>query len=291
MLSAAIIIASYGPDFERCQLLVESVDKFLKDEIPMYIIVPSKDVNLFEGLNKSGRVRVINENSLLPWWVIRLPFSKKWRLSLCTIPLRGWVIQQMCKLNISAFSNEDYYIILDSDNVFVRPWSVTDFVNQEQQVRLLSVPGRGRNIPSHYPWHRVSGKLLGLEQKDYFGCGYIGNIVTWRRDTLLKLQEHLKRKNFGGWQRAVAKNMTISEYILYGIYSEHVLKENSGHYGEAQNIVHEYWTEKNLSDDEINGFLAKMEPHHIAAMITAKAGISVERYEKIIRKLWETQEK
>ena len=38
---------SYAGDYERVKVLVESIHKFNKDNIPTFISVPSKDVVLF----------------------------------------------------------------------------------------------------------------------------------------------------------------------------------------------------------------------------------------------------
>ena len=60
-----IITCSYGPDFERCQRLCESVDCFVPERIPHTIIVPRRDLDTFASLHNSRRV-IRSVESVLP---------------------------------------------------------------------------------------------------------------------------------------------------------------------------------------------------------------------------------
>lgn len=283
-MSAALVTLSHEGDFERCKLLVESVHHCCKESIPHYLIVPRQDVPRFKSLNDIHPVTVIAEESLLPWYVLRTPFSKKWRLNLLGFPTRGWIVQQLCKIKIATRIHEDLMIIVDSDNAFVRPFSVSDFV-RDGKVRLLSVPDRA-NMPSHYPWHRRTAKLLGLEVRDYFGNGYIGNIVTWRNNQVLALISHLRKRHFA-WQWVILNQLTFSEYILYGVFCEFIQMERSGHYKETNKQVHEYWNETDLCDAELEAFFSQVHPEeHLAIMISAKSGIDVSRYRQFLQQIW-----
>src|SRR5690242_7580212 len=44
---AAIVTASYGPDFERCRLLCETIDRFVTGMSQHYILVEERDVAQF----------------------------------------------------------------------------------------------------------------------------------------------------------------------------------------------------------------------------------------------------
>jgi hypothetical protein len=281
--SFALITPSFSGDFERCKLLVESVARCVAPpQTPYYLIVPAKDVPLFATLNSFRPVILIPEESLLPWHIFRTPFSRKWRLNLFGLPVRGWMVQQICKLAIAEIIREEVMVIVDSDICFVRRVDLNHFV-REDGVRLLSVPGRG-NEPAHYPWHRVAARLLGLPARDYFGNGYIGNVVTWRRDVVLQLIQQLKKRG-RFWKQTVLNQMTFSEYILYGVFAEFVLQDRSGHYKETNKEVKEYWTAKPLTDDELARFFDEVQDC-FAIMITAKAGMPIQRYRPMIEKLW-----
>lgn len=281
--SFALITPSFSGDFERCKLLVESVARcVVPAQTPYYLIVPAKDVPLFATLNSFRPVTLIPEESLLPWHIFRTPFSRKWRLNLFGLPVRGWMVQQICKLAIAENIREEVMVIVDSDICFVRGLDLNRFV-RDDRIRLLSVPGRG-NEPAHYPWHRVAARLLGLPARDYFGNGYIGNVVTWRRDVVLQLIQQLKKRS-RFWKQVILNQMTFSEYILYGAFAEFVLQDHSGHYKETNKEVKEYWTAKPLTDDELARFFDEVQDC-FAIMITAKAGMPIQRYRSMIEKLW-----
>jgi hypothetical protein len=80
----------------------------------------------------------------------------------------------------------------------------------------------------------------------------------------------------------VAGSWHFLEYILYGIFIDGILKEKGQHYYDSQKICHEYWKDTSMSDAELEKFLAEIPPDNIAMMISAKAGMSVERYSKFV---------
>ncbi|TGR93421.1 hypothetical protein EN852_038880, partial [Mesorhizobium sp. M2E.F.Ca.ET.209.01.1.1] len=51
---AAIVTASYAPDFERCRLLCETIDRHVAGMAHHYILTEHRDVALFRQL-ESGR--------------------------------------------------------------------------------------------------------------------------------------------------------------------------------------------------------------------------------------------
>ena len=63
----AIISPSYNRDFQRCQLLCDSIDRFVSEPVDHYILVDDHDYRLFASLAGSKR-HIINENDILPTW-------------------------------------------------------------------------------------------------------------------------------------------------------------------------------------------------------------------------------
>ena len=54
--TAAIVTASYAPDFERCRLLCETIDRFVTGASRHYILVEQRDVALFRQLETRDRI-------------------------------------------------------------------------------------------------------------------------------------------------------------------------------------------------------------------------------------------
>ena len=92
--TAAVVTASYAPDFERCRLLCETLDRHVSGAAHHYILVEHRDVALFRQLETDRRT-VVDERDLLPRWLRAFDdplslFRRRVWLSLKTQPLRGW---------------------------------------------------------------------------------------------------------------------------------------------------------------------------------------------------------
>lgn len=284
--SFSIITPSYAPDFARCRLLSETIDKYTSSPVKHYIIVDRQDLKLFEQLRRSNR-EIITVESILPWWIQKISLLKNGWFSLKTLPLRNWIIQQIVKLAVAEFVKDDVLVFVDSDVAFVRPFELQNFV-RDGRVRLFREPKA--IAPETEPlaqWCDVGNKLLGLPPVNYPTANYLGNIITWKRDNVFKLHNHLEKISGRGWIETIASSWQLSEYMLYGIFNNLVLKENSQHYYDPQKICHNYWHEKPMSDTELNQFFANIPPQYVAVMISAKAKMPVENYAALVNSVSE----
>lgn len=275
----AVITPSFAPDFERCKLLCQSMDRFISPKWKHYLIVDRRDIAIFKQLQSANR-EIIAVEDMLPWWIKRVPLAKRWWFSFKTLPIRNWILQQIVKISLAQYIKEDVLVFVDSDVAFIRPFSFSSF-EKDGKVRLFRIPEKG-NIPSHYKWHRAAGKLLGIPVSNYYGARYIGNIISWKKENVLLLHERISSVGHQDWIKILASQLHLSEYILYGVFINNILKERSGHYMDSQNICLEYWENKNLTDDEIPIFLSKICPEHVAIMISAKSNMSTDRYKKLL---------
>jgi hypothetical protein len=278
-LSFAICTVSYAPDFERCALLARSIQRFVAPPVTHYIVVERRDLNLFrrmEGL----RTRILAKEEFLPWWVRQLPLGRRWWVSLKTLPVRGWILQQAVKLALSEVVSEDVLVLIDSEVVFVRPFFLGSFV-RDGLVRLYRVPGDAR-LASQAAWHRTALRLVGLPPSDYSGARYIDQPITWRRENVLALWKHLEQVSGRPWIETILRQVRLSEFILYGVFVDRILAGQSGHYEDPVSVSHSYWGERPMSDRQLRQFLAEIRPEHVAVMISGKAGVGVGRYEPLL---------
>ncbi|MGF1583289.1 MAG: DUF6492 family protein [Gemmataceae bacterium] len=277
-MNFAIITPSYAPDFERCRLLCQTVDQFVDPEVKHYLLVDACDRGLFSSL-QNERTEMFSIEEILPWWIRRTIFSRKVWLSFKTLPLRGWIIQQLAKLSVAEFVEADGYIFVDSDVFFIRPFSPKTFV-RDNKFRLFRVPG-GAQLPSHFRWHQTAAKLLGLPVRDYFGSTYIGNLITWRRNHLKQMYEHIGKVSGTSWQLAVARQWHLSEYILYGIFVEHILCETAEHYYDEEPVCHISWDYEIDTQERLDHFFSEVKPEHVAIMVSSKQHVPASRYEHV----------
>ena len=281
--TCCIITPSYAPDFERCRLLSETITQFHQSPINHYIIVDQKDYRLFSQLKKVN-TEIMTVESVLPWWIKKIPLLKNGWFSFKTLPIRNWIIQQLVKLSIAQYISENVLIFVDSDNAFIRPLDSKNFI-VDHRVRLFREPDviTADSNPKHALWSNVACDLLKLPKPVFPGPNYVGNIITWKRENVFKLYQYLETIYNRDWIKTIVSFWHLSEYFVYGIFVDRVLGEQSGHYYDPLNRCHEYWTPKSLSDHQIQEFFSGVAPNHLYVMISAKAGIPVNRYEKYIR--------
>jgi hypothetical protein len=259
------------------------VERFISPSVKHYVIVDQIDLQLFRQL-ETPNTKILTKESILPWWIKRLPLSKNLWMSLKSIPLRGWLIQQIVKIAAAQQIDEEVAVFVDSDVVFVRPFNLHNLV-RDGLVRLFRNPeGNDVQREMHFKWHQSASHLLGLAEVDMTIPDYIGHIITWKRENVLQLCQQIERVSGRGWIETLANSWHLSEYVLYGIFIDHILKEQSGHYYESQNICHDYWFPESLSDEQLQKFVAEISPEHVAVMISAKSGMPVERYQPLLEK-------
>lgn len=282
-----IVTPSYAPDFERCQLLSQSIEKFISPaNTTHYILVDRKDLKLFRKI-KEKNTQIIPKESILPWWILHSQLSKKWWISLKSLPIRGWIVQQISKLSVAEHFTEDIFIFVDSDVVFIRPFNLYDLI-LNGKVSLFREPATDSiSMSSHYMWHQSAHRLLCLPPPIFPAPGYIGQIVAWRRENILKLYRHIEMIDKRNWIVSLANLWQFSEYILYGTFCEHVLKEESGHYFDSKILCHNYWSHQDLTNVELIDFLKNTSSQHIGLMISSKANIPVCHYKDLIIKMFD----
>jgi len=285
----AIITPSYAPDFQRCQLLCQSIDNLVEPLVNHYIIVDRDDFSLFSQLESPHRY-ILTKESLLPWWFKRLPIAQNLWISYKTLPVRGWLIQQIIKIAAAQQIDADICIFVDSDVVFVRPFKLNSFIRNDK-VRLFRDPvGNDLQKKFQYKWHKSASYLLALPNVDNQIPDYIGQIVTWKREYTIELCNHLERIWGKSWLEVLANSWHLSEYTLYGIFVDRILKEQSEHYYDSQNISHDYWEPVFLSEPQLENFIQQIKPEHVAIMLSAKAGISPQFYQPIIDRILAQQQ-
>lgn len=276
----AIITPSYAPDFEHCRLLCESVQKYVPESVHHYVLVDRRDVSLFSEL-RGTRTHLITKEDLLPWWLIQLPMGRKWWLNLRGLPVRGWVLQQLTKLSVDLAVDADVYVFLDSGAFFVRPYDPYDLVQGGKVPLLREDKPEWSKVPWNIRWHQVSAQLLGLSVRDYYQTGYVGNLVYWRREHLSQLHARIEQTTGRSWVASVANQIRISEYTLYGVFVEHVLKEAAGHYIYDVDRSLNHWALDDLDKAALQRLKAQLAPHVAVVMINEKARIPISRIREV----------
>lgn len=126
----AVICKSYSHDIEKSLLMYQSVQKhFENGKYPFYVIVPSKEIDMFVQRFKQENIKIpvfmseesIFKNCNIPEWKIA---------NLRKHPTRaGWMLQQVVKLCFYQTHLAQDYISFDSDIIFYKDFTRDMFYN------------------------------------------------------------------------------------------------------------------------------------------------------------------
>ena len=111
---------------------------------------------------------------------------------------------------------------------------------------------------------------------------YVGNFITWKRDNVLLLHQHIERVTQQSTVRAIASKWHFSEYMLYGMFVDRILKDKSDHYWDSVKVSHEYWETTPLNQEQLQEFMQNIADEHFAVMISAKSQMSVADYASLL---------
>ncbi|WP_013325479.1 DUF6492 family protein [Gloeothece verrucosa] len=281
-MKLAFVTPTYRGDYERCKLLCESTSRFLPKDSEHILIVDQRDISFFKGLENST-VRIVVSESLMPWWIFRLPGVKKWSFSLRTLPIRNWIYQQLLKISSVYATDADIIQFIDSDVTLIRPFPL-DYIHKNDRFRLQRV---NYIDPDQKKWANTAATLLGVEIPDDFHYSYVGNLITWTRPNILGLIERLEEVAKSSWVSAVGNQVYFSEYMLYGIYVDYVLGiEASGQYHDDSPNLHLCWDYDLRTQQGMKQFFSEINPDNLGIMIHSKYNIPVELYRDHVKSLF-----
>ena len=138
--TVALLTPSYHKDLERFALLCDSIDRHVKGHERHYVIVADDEIPLFSRFNGEKRI-VLPSSKFLPKWLKLIPpflLRRGRRLwwSFRSGPVHGWHIQQLLKISAVSSLPEERFCVIDSDNVFFRPFDVRAYAGGERAPAL-----------------------------------------------------------------------------------------------------------------------------------------------------------
>lgn len=283
--TAALVTASYAADFERCRLLCETADAFATGWTRHLLLVEGRDVKQFRAL-EGRRREVVDERDILPAWLHAVPdpVSRRHRrvwLSLKTLPLRGWHVQQLRRMAIAAHADEDHLVFCDSDVAFVKPFSCAAFA-EGGLTRLFRIDGAlaAGERPVQAAWWRNAGRDLGIAASPRLNDSYITTLIAWRREAALMMCRRIERVSGRHWAAAVAVDRKFSECLLYGRYVAEVLG-GAGHVADPLGFCRVQWDGAPMTDAEFESFLTAMAPEQAAICLQSFIGVDPDRVRRL----------
>ena len=110
-----LFIKSYKPDFAGTLTLLNSIEVYNKDRIPVYISVNDIDYHYFKSNLFGHDVTLIKDSDIIQ----------------CNLK-DGWRYQQVVKSNVYRLGICDNYLCIDADSEFIRPFYINDFMYDEK---------------------------------------------------------------------------------------------------------------------------------------------------------------
>ena len=111
---------SYRTDLRRVMRLAQSVRQWNLDDLPFYVSVPNADLPLFRDHLSGLPLQLLADEEI----VAASPGMDSSRLAL----MPGSVSQQVVKSEFWRLNTSDAYLCLDSDALFIRAFSQSDFL-------------------------------------------------------------------------------------------------------------------------------------------------------------------
>ncbi len=282
----AIITPTYHLDYEQFKLMCESMDRFVEGQWHHYVVVSKADFKMFEHFTGQRRTVIENTKILPPWlrYIGKLgrvrsgSFYFSWRTGL----IFGWHIQQIVKLSMASFVKEDLMMLVDSDLFFIKPFKLGSLIKNDRIPFLKSAKSYGELNQTAPPFLERAKKTLGLSPTTP-SYDYANNIVFWRRQTAIALCDFIAKKYGKHWIAALSGFHAISEGSLYGLYVEHIQKDELSYPGEHFSLAKTLHGDYAIYDDELEAFVNELEPHHIALGFQSSARFD----NQILRKQYE----
>lgn len=283
--STAIVTASYAPDFERCRLLCETIDRFVTGASRHYLLVEDRDVPLFRQLETKDRI-VIGESDLLPAWLrpyndpLSL-FRRRIWLSLRTQPLRGWHVQQLRRIAIAAHAGEAALVYCDSDVAFLKPFDCGSFWRNGKARLFRRDDGLADAQSNHEEWSRNAGKALGIQSPAISPHDYVATLIAWRRDAVQAMCKRIEEVHARHWVQVIASARQFSECILYGRYVDEVIG-GAGHFHGSEEFCRVHWDGEPLSDEAFRAFVTTMTPEQVAIGMQSFIGTDIAHIRELL---------
>jgi Family of unknown function (DUF6492) len=271
MAEFAVITPSYAPDYELCRDLNASVLAQMPASVIHHIITPRRDLELFSRL-RGQRTELWSVDQMLPRKIVAVPRANFWLNLRCLFPpIRGWVMQQVLKLQAAAKIEADVFLMVDSDAFFVRPVTVETFRREGRLLFYRKDAGVDERLPRHLIWHDVARSLLGVPPARPPLPDYINPFNAWDRRTALALQDRIQQNTGRPWLDAVAAQLHFSESFLYGVFVDEMLGERAYVAPTESRLCHIYWEPDPLRPERVAHFVRGISPDDIAVMISAKS--------------------
>ena len=264
----AVLTPSFRGDARLFADLHASVLANTAESVVHHVVVPPSDAHHFRQY-EGARCRVYTHRDLLPRYCVSVPYAAGLTLNVRRPwpPVRGWVTQQIMKMAGTAALEARAVIIADSDAVLLRELTLDAFIRTGRLAHFRRDNAVTGDMERHLLWHNVARRLLGLPGTVSAPAPqYISPITVWDPAVVRSLLAHIAESTGRDWMDAVAGELHVSEFVLYGVFVDDVLGDVPQFAGP---VCHNYYERVPLSPDEALAFAEEIPTSAVGAMISS----------------------
>jgi hypothetical protein len=181
-------------------------------------------------------------------------------------------MQQAIKLAAAAQLDADVVIVADSDVVLVRPITADRFRVGGHRSLFRMDDGVHDDMDRHVIWHRVARELFGLPPAPPPPLpDYVSSFNFWDPAVVRDIQRRISGTTGRDWLDAFTAQLHISEFMLYGVFVDEVLRASGPRAPADPGVCLNTWQRTPLDLDGALAFAEQLEPDAVAVMISAKS--------------------
>jgi len=219
-------------DLERVKLLIRSFTKYFDKSTlsKFFIVTTAKDETVVKnaiGPVFAGRkLEILNENEICPEFENDPDTTNTWPK-----PNKGWYRQQLLKLAIHERIDTPFYMTLDSDVLFVKPFSTNSLIrggkaplNVQTEAdfrRLYRKDIAAHEVKVRESRYQRAEYILKCERKPAYSQQWYGETpVLFNCGIVKALTGHIEATWMKSWRQALLDNLPWTEYPLYFLFAE-----------------------------------------------------------------------
>lgn len=295
-----ICTCSMLADLELFKTLAASIDLHVDAGIRHLVVVPKAHLEAFAPF-ASDRRDIIAQEDVLPFRMYQLPkttqrltfvsdaFRRPIYLDRKLRRVRGWMLQQILKIEISRLADETAIMHVDSDVCFVRSFDASDaFIDGKPILFYVDKPA---DAETGRDWSKVAARLLGLDDRNIRPRIFVENCIIWSSDVVRAMVARIEATTSGAFSDVLIELPTLSEYVVYGVFaSETDIGSKVAH--RPVPPCYSLWNGKDFSQGGLEDVVASMRPEHAAvALQSTDSSSSQDRsdfFDRIRKRLAET---
>lgn len=198
-----ILIPAIEKDLGTLPMVIDGLRKYVKHPIGNLYIVSPKSNKMIALCRRKG-CKFVDENTVLPITKKQIHYrSQRWDRS-------GWLFQQLLKLSGDAICEQNLFLVVDADTVFIRP----------HIFRIGQKTICYRRNWSQPEYFRAYSKLFG--KKAQSPSSFVAHYMLLEKSKLQQLKRTLEARHHKSWYSAIiqctdkTKQFGFSEFETYG---------------------------------------------------------------------------